>query len=73
MAVLRRAEDRRCTHVTPEGVRCITRLCYLNLGPDCYVHSTLRRPAPPPRADQEQAAREEFERLMRQQEERISA
>jgi hypothetical protein len=64
--------ERRCTHVDGSGVRCITRLCYLNLGPECYVHS--RRPAPAPRrADQEQAAREEFERLMRQQEQRISA
>lgn len=64
--------SRRCTHTSPEGVRCITRLCELNLGPDCFVHSRRARPIPP-RADQEQAAREEFERLMRQQEERVSA
>jgi hypothetical protein len=64
--------QRRCTHVSPTGVPCITRLCELNPGPDCYVHSRRVRPAPP-RPDQEQAAREEFERLMRQQEERISA
>jgi hypothetical protein len=65
-------DSRRCTHISPDGVRCITRLCHLNPGPDCYVHA-WRRPAMPPRADQEQAAHEEFERLMRQQEARISA
>jgi len=30
--------SRRCTHVDVNGVRCITRLCMANPGPDCFAH-----------------------------------
>jgi hypothetical protein len=59
--------ERRCTHVSDEGVRCITRLCYLNPGPECFVHAEQRRR---PRDVTDPG---EVERLMRQREERISA
>lgn len=63
------ASNRRCAHVDHDGVRCITRLCYLNPGPDCYVHAEARR---------DRARRPspfEVERIMRQdgERERISA
>jgi hypothetical protein len=37
--------QRRCTHVE-DGVRCITRLCFANPGPDCFIHQDeLVRPS----------------------------
>jgi hypothetical protein len=38
--------SRRCTHVDVDGVRCITRLCFANPGPDCFIHQAeLVRPS----------------------------
>lgn len=38
--------NRRCTHIDENGVRCITRLCFSNPGPDCFIHQDeLVRPA----------------------------
>jgi hypothetical protein len=54
--------ERRCTHVE-DGVRCITRLCYANPGPDCFIHQ--RALIMPPREVQERVAREHLDRLMR--------
>jgi hypothetical protein len=55
---------RRCTHVDANGVRCITRLCYLNPGSECYVHAALRQEI------RQRPAVVEMERLMRQVDER---
>jgi len=30
--------NRRCQHTGSDGVRCITRLCFANPGPDCFAH-----------------------------------
>ena len=55
--------SRRCTHVDPEGVRCITRLCFANPGPDCFIHQ--RELVMPSREVQERMALEHFDRLMK--------
>lgn len=39
MSVVRHQNDRICTHVGPEGERCITRLCSLNRNKECFAHS----------------------------------
>lgn len=53
--------SRRCTHVA-DGVRCITRLCFANPGPDCFIHqAALVKPS----YDREgPSAREYLDRLM---------
>lgn len=58
---------RRCAHVGHDGERCITRLCYLNPGPDCYVHAEARRARRQPPEDVARIMRQSGER------ERISA
>lgn len=54
--------NRRCTHVDQNGVRCITRLCFANPGPDCFAHQSEFTP---PAHDLEgPSARELLGRLM---------
>jgi hypothetical protein len=57
--------DRRCTHVDENGVRCITRLCFANPGPDCFIHQ--RALVMPSREVQERMALEHLDRLMQAQ------
>lgn len=64
MSVIPHPTDRRCTHVSPTGVRCITVLCQFNPGKECFAHTPREVPLP---------KRGELERLMRQDDERISA
>lgn len=57
--------SRRCTHVDADGVRCITRLCFANPGPDCFIHqAALIKPA---YEEQAPTARELLGRLMQAQ------
>lgn len=57
--------NRRCQHVDENGVRCITRLCFANPGPDCFAHQAeFLRPAYEQDAP---SARELLGRLMAEQ------
>lgn len=54
--------NRRCTHTATDGVRCITRLCFANPGPFCFVHQD--ETAKPAHEHGELTARELLGRLM---------
>lgn len=71
MSVVYHASDRRCSH-EENGVRCITRLCYLNPGPECFAHTRKREDAAHERRQMEAIA---YEQLMKQlgEGERIAA
>lgn len=72
MSLVRTESDRRCTNVSEEGVRCITRLCYLNPGPECFAHTRKRENDANERRRMEAVA---YEQLMKQlgEGERIAA
>jgi len=58
--------SRRCTHIDEDGVRCITRLCFANPGPDCFAHQD-RSVRPASFEVEGPSAPEHFDRLMKAQ------
>jgi hypothetical protein len=62
MTVHRHPWDRICTHVGPEGGRCITRLCRLNPEGTCFAHTPVKQL--PPRVAMEAFAYEQFMRTL---------